>query len=72
MQVICNTTPLIALSSIGLLHLLKNIYGEICIPESVFQEINHGGDIELPDLTELEWISIISDIYSYENSLLYQ
>lgn len=72
MKVVCNTTPLIALSSIGLLHLLNDIYGKICIPEAVFEEINAGGEIELPDLNDTEWISIIPDIRTYENSLLYQ
>jgi uncharacterized protein len=72
MKVVCNTTPLIALSSIGLLHLLNDIYGKICIPEAVSEEINAGGEIELPDLNDTEWISIIPDIRTYENSLLYQ
>lgn len=38
-KVIANTTPLIALSNIGLLDLLKKIYDEIIIPDAVKEEI---------------------------------
>lgn len=39
-KVIVNSTPLIALSHIGMLHLLKDIYQEIWIPKAVYQEIS--------------------------------
>jgi predicted nucleic acid-binding protein len=38
---------LIALSSIGLFNLLNDIYGEICIPEAVFEEVERGGGIDV-------------------------
>ena len=38
MIVICNSIPLIALSRIQKLDILKHIFGKIYIPESVFQE----------------------------------
>ena len=38
-KVVVNTTPLIALSEIGELHLLRDLYGEIDIPNAVFEEI---------------------------------
>lgn len=72
MKVICNTTPLIALSSIGLFNLLNDIYGEICIPEAVFEEVERGGGIDVPKLGNIQWIKIMPDIRTYENSLLYQ
>ncbi|MCF8045732.1 MAG: DUF3368 domain-containing protein [Desulfarculaceae bacterium] len=72
MREVCNTTPLIALSSLGSLDLLSDIYGEIFIPEAVFREIDHGGNIAVPRLDNKKWIKIISDIQTYENSLLYQ
>jgi len=72
MKVICNTTPLISLSSIGLFNLLYDIYGGICIPEAVFEEVERGGGIVVPKLDNIEWIKIIPDIRTYENSLLYQ
>ncbi|MBQ9031493.1 MAG: DUF3368 domain-containing protein [Parasporobacterium sp.] len=38
-KVVVNTTPIIALSDIGYLHLLKKLYGEIIIPQAVYDEI---------------------------------
>lgn len=38
-KVVVNTTPIIALANIGYLDLLKNLYGEIIIPEAVDREI---------------------------------
>lgn len=38
-KVIVNTTPIIALADIGYLDLLKELYGEIFIPEAVLSEI---------------------------------
>ena len=38
-KVVVNTTPLIALAEIGELHLLKDLYGIIEIPNAVFKEI---------------------------------
>ena len=37
-KVVVNTTPLIALSHAGILNLLKQLYGEIIIPEAVWQK----------------------------------
>lgn len=39
-KVIVNSTPLIALSGVGLLELLRKFYGEIIIPEAVYREIS--------------------------------
>lgn len=72
MKVICNTTPLIALSSIESLGLLNDIYGEVFIPEAVLREIEQGGGIAVPDLRAKGWVEVIPDIKTYENSLLYQ
>ena len=38
-KVVVNTTPIIALADIGHLVLLKQLYGEIIIPEAVDREI---------------------------------
>ena len=38
-KVVVNTTPLIALANIGKLDLLKQLYGEIYIPNAVLWEI---------------------------------
>lgn len=39
-KVVVNTTPLIALSHVGQLDLLKYMYGEIIIPEAVYRELS--------------------------------
>lgn len=39
-KVVVNTTPLIALSHVGQLSLLKKLYGEINIPEAVYEEVS--------------------------------
>ena len=58
-KVIVNTTPLIALAEIGELHLLKDLYDEIYIPNAVFEEVKSE-----PAYTEVrnasEWIKQVS------------
>lgn len=58
MSVFSNTTPFIALSSVGLLDLLPTIFGEVYVAPSVVQECREGGSIFVPDLTGLPWIKI--------------
>lgn len=36
LKVVVNSTPLIVLCNIGMLSLLKEMYGEIIIPEAVY------------------------------------
>ena len=43
-KVIVNSTPLIALSKINQLDLLKGLYGEVTIPEAVFHEVTAKND----------------------------
>ena len=59
-KVVVNTTPLIALSHVGLLHLLKQLYGEIIIPEAVYQElaIKKGSVCEKEVNNSLSWIRV--------------
>lgn len=57
-KVVVNTTPLIALAEIGELHLLKDLYGIIEIPNAVFKEIESE-----PAYTEVreatDWIKVV-------------
>lgn len=39
MKIVSNTTPIISLASIGKLNVLKELFGEIIIPQSVYNEI---------------------------------
>jgi len=72
MRVISNTTPLLALSSVDRLDLLKEIYQEVFIPGAVLQEIQHGGAIKLIGLDKIQWIKVIPDIISEDSNLLFQ
>jgi len=72
MKVICNTTPFIALSSIDQLGLLKEIYSSIIVPRAVIEEINEGGNVNVPDLTSFDWIEVIPNVINVENRLLFQ
>lgn len=39
MKIVSNTTPIISLASIGKLNVLKELFGKIIIPQSVYDEI---------------------------------
>jgi len=59
-KVIVNSTPLIALSHIGRLDLLKMLYGEISIPQAVYKEISAktGSVCQKVVDNSLEWIKV--------------
>jgi uncharacterized protein len=56
--VVSNTTPLITLGEIGLLDILRQLYGTILIPPSVFAEYHRGraAHPQQPDLQGALWI----------------
>ena len=63
-KVIVNSTPLITLSKINRLELLKELYGEITIPEAVFHEVTAKNDgIKRKLLESRAWVHVqqISD-----------
>lgn len=63
-KVVVNSTPLIALCKIDRLDLLKELYGEITIPEAVFHEVTAKNDaVKRKILENGAWIHIqaISD-----------
>ncbi len=57
-KVVSNTTPLIALADIGQLDLLRKLYEEIYIPESVFKEIQ--SEPAKTAVASSKWIKIIT------------
>jgi predicted nucleic acid-binding protein len=60
-RVICNTTPLIALSIIDKLSLLERLYGSVLIPEAVEDEIMAGrqGKAGFHIVQATEWITTV-------------
>jgi uncharacterized protein len=72
-KVICNSTPLIALSSINKLQLLHNLFGEIIIPEKVYSEvvIAGSGKYGSVDVKACPWIRVAkTSNYSLKNILM--
>lgn len=57
-RVIVNSTPLIILCNIGKLNVLKELYGEIVIPEAVFQEVTVKADSACCQLFSADWIRV--------------
>jgi uncharacterized protein len=43
MIVVSNTSPLTSLAAIGQFDLLRQLYGDLAIPEAVWNELNAGG-----------------------------
>jgi len=41
-KVISNTTPILSLLKIDKLNILKELYGQVIIPNAVYQEIEEG------------------------------
>lgn len=57
--IIADTTPLIVLSKIGYLELLRNSFQEVTIPEAVYSEIKAGNDTVSKLVEEnLSWIHV--------------
>lgn len=70
MIVFCNTTPLIALSSIGKLDLLPCLFDRVYVVSEVIEECAAGGPIVVPELDELEWIEVINSEQCVANHFL--
>jgi predicted nucleic acid-binding protein len=62
MTIVSNTSPIFYLSTIGQLDLLRQLYNEIVIPTTVFQEITNVGntDVSAKVVPTLDWIKIQS------------
>ena len=71
-RVIVNSTPLIALSNIGKLEILKELYKEITIPFAVYKEVTEKNDTASKNIqNSLSWIHV-ENIRSPENYGLYK
>lgn len=61
MVVVANSTPLIALSKLGLFELLKEYFGEVAIPKEVYEEVvTRGGNLfGAKEVSNSNWIKVI-------------
>ena len=60
-RVIVNSTPIILFSNIDQLNILKQIYGEIIIPQAVYDEVTAKADSACQNLkNNFDWIKIES------------
>lgn len=58
-KIISNTTPILSLLKINKLEILKELYGQVIIPNAVYQEIEEGRHKEYyKDLTKIDWLII--------------
>lgn len=59
-KVVVNTTPLIALSHVGQLSILQDLYGKIIIPEAVYRELSVKADSICKRAVDgaLDWIRV--------------
>lgn len=55
--VVCDSTVIIALSSLGLEDVLQKLYGKIIIAQEVYQELIAGAGKPGDNITEKDWIS---------------
>jgi hypothetical protein len=54
--VYCDTTPIIALSSVDRLSLLPELFGQVRVPTAVMEECAVGGPVHVPLLSAMTWI----------------
>jgi hypothetical protein len=57
--VFSDTTPFLALSSIGRLSLLPGLFGALHVADSVVHECGEGGPIQVPELRSLDWVRVV-------------
>lgn len=72
LRVIVNSTPLIVLSNINQLEILKNLYSEIYIPQAVYDEVTAKQDSACQQLkNNLSWIHVCN-IKNQNQKRMYQ
>jgi hypothetical protein len=70
MIVFSNTTPIIALSSIGQLEMLSQLFGKIYLVLEVIDECEVGGSIAVPNLKQLNWVKPVQSTPIEHSSIL--
>ena len=56
MKVVSDTSPIIAFSNLGKLHILKALFGRITIPRAVYEELSEGKPFQPEDWIQVEGI----------------
>lgn len=62
MIIVSNTTPLIGLATIGRFELLRQLFGEVCIPQAVYNEAVTAGREQggaKREVSEATWIKVV-------------
>lgn len=70
-KIIVNSTPLIILGKIDELEILKDLYGEIIIPQAVFEEVTSKNDFAREQILKSSWIKIL-EVHDKTNRKIYQ
>ncbi len=70
-RVVVNSTPLIVLGNIGELDLLRKLYGEIFIPQAVFDEVTKKVDSACQCIRNAGWIHVCA-IQRTQDRRMYQ
>jgi len=58
MIVVSDTTPLSELAKVGKLYLLRDVFGEIIIPQEVYNEVTRGEHPAVSAVKSITWISV--------------
>lgn len=57
MIVVCDASPIISLSLIGRFDLLRQLYGKICVPDAVYQEVTRMDErAGAGELASADWV----------------
>lgn len=57
-RIIVNSTPLIILCNVGRVDILQKLYGQIVIPEAVYEEVTAKKDSACQQLVLADWIHV--------------
>ena len=60
MKVVSNSSPLIFLSALGLLDILRIEFGEVLIPEVVYQEVTANDLKGSREVKDADWITVVA------------
>ena len=70
-NVIVNSTPMIILSKIGRLDVLREMYGFVIVPQAVYKEVNAKSDSACQCMRGSDWIHV-RNIVSIEDKKMYK